>query len=485
MHFVVKFFPEITIKSPPVRKRFVKQLRRNLHRLLKSLVAGIEVKAGWDKFDIVAPSDSKQDTAKVAGVLANTPGIAYFAEVTVFDFDQIEDIGPQVLLIWQESLMGKSFAVRVKRSGEHAFKSIDVERMVGAVLNRGCVSAQVKLKNPDITIRLEIVKQRCFIVLKQQQGLGGYPLGTQEPVLSLVSGGFDSTVASYLTNKRGLTTHFCFFNLGGRAHELGVKEVSYYLWQKFAASHNVRFISVPFEGVVSEILENVHNSQMGVVLKRMMLRVATKVARDLKIGALVTGESVAQVSSQTLTNLRVINSVTELLVLRPLITMDKGEIINLSRAIGTEEYAANMPEYCGVISVKPTTRATIERIEAEEANFNWQIFDAAYEARRDMAISEVANDLGGELESLSVTKKLEESDVVVDIRHPNEAEIEPLTVSAATLKIPFYKLNTQFQTLDQDKFYLLYCDKGVMSQLHAAHLRDEGFENVGVYQAED
>jgi len=485
MHFVVKFFPEITIKSPPVRKRFVRQLRRNLHVLLKSSVPGIEVLASWDKFDIVAPSNTERDLAKVAEVLARTPGIAYFAEATVFEFEEVDDIGPAVLSIWRETLVDKTFAVRVKRSGDHDFKSIDVERIVGSVLNHGCASAKVKLKNPDITIRLEIVKQRCFIVLKQQQGLGGFPLGTQEPVLSLVSGGFDSTVASYLTIKRGLRTHFCFFNLGGRAHELGVKEVSYYLWEKFAASHNVRFISVPFELVVGEILENIDNSQMGVVLKRMMLRVATKVARDLKIGALVTGESVAQVSSQTLTNLQVINLATDMLVLRPLITMDKGDIINISRAIGTEEYAANMPEYCGVISVKPTTRASVDRINKEEEKFNWQVLDEAYAQRRNLAISDVTSDLGETVEPLPVTTQPNKNDVVIDIRHPNEVEIEPLLISTATIKIPFYKLNAQFQTLDSSQTYLLYCDKGVMSQLHAAHLREEGCKNVGVFQAED
>src|SRR5690554_7701043 len=83
-----------------------------------------------------------------------------------------------------------------------------------------------------------------------------------EPVLSLMSGGFDSTVASYQMLQRGVLPHFVFFNLGGRAHELGVRQVAHYLWEKYAASHRLRFISVPFEGVVAEILQNVDNSQM-------------------------------------------------------------------------------------------------------------------------------------------------------------------------------------------------------------------------------
>jgi thiamine biosynthesis protein ThiI len=97
-------------------------------------------------------------------------------------------------------------------------------------------------------------------------------------VLSLISGGFDSSVSSYLCIKRGLQTHYCFFNLGGRAHELAAKEVALFLWMKYHSSHRVKFISIPFKGVVEEILEKVDNSQMGVILKRMMLRSAEQIA---------------------------------------------------------------------------------------------------------------------------------------------------------------------------------------------------------------
>lgn len=171
-----------------------------------------------------------------------------------------------------------------------------------------------------------------------------------EPVLSLISGGFDSTVSSFLTMKRGIRTHFCFFNLGGHAHELAVKEVAYYLWNRFGSSHNVNFVTVPFEGVVEEILTKVDNSQMGVILKRMMLRAATQVAKEMYVEAVVTGEAVAQVSSQTLTNLAVIDAATDHLVLRPLIAMDKQDIIDISVKIGAEELVKNIPEYCAVIS---------------------------------------------------------------------------------------------------------------------------------------
>lgn len=482
MHFVVKYFPEITIKSPPVRKRFIKQLARNLQRLLDGEETGARVKHEWDRIDIALAEDNPELRARVADILSRTPGIAYYAAAELVDFSSLEDLAQQVLDIWGSALADKSFCVRVKRSGKHEFNSMEVERFVGAVLNRACETARVQLKDPDITVRLEVVGQQCYILRTHQQGLGGFPLGSQDGVLSLVSGGFDSVVASYLTTKRGLTTHFCFFNLGGRAHELGVKEVSYYLWQKYAASHEVKFVTIPFEDVVGEILSSIHNSQMGVVLKRMMLRVASRVAEEMQIQALVTGEAVAQVSSQTLANLSVIDSVTDTLVLRPLITMDKSDIINISRQIGTEEYAANMPEYCGVISRKPTTRATQERIEREEANFDWDKLEQAFQQRQVLPITAVAKDIGASA-AVHISHELAAGDVVIDIRHPDEEEAKPLQLDGVEVqKIPFYQLNTRWAQLEKGPRYMLYCDKGVMSQLHAAQLTEDGFSNVGVYR---
>lgn len=494
MRFIIKLFPEITIKSAPVRKRFVKQLQRNLAKQLQSLGPDIVVELGWDRLEVVASSlddDTHLLAAQITTVLSRTPGIASFAPVKIIGFDSLEHLGQQLIPIWSMRLAGQTFCVRAKRQGQHDYGSMDVERVVGSVLNHGTEAAGVKLRNPDVTVLLEIkqnrsLQNRCYVLLDQQKGLGGFPLGSQDPALSLVSGGFDSTVASYLTIKRGLLTHFCFFNLGGRAHELGVKEVSYYLWSKYSASHSVQFITVPFEEVVSEILQNVHNSQMGVVLKRMMLRVASRIAADLKIQALVTGESVAQVSSQTLANLSVIDSVTDTLVLRPLITSDKGDIIDLARQIGTEEFAANMPEYCGVISVKPTTRSTEERIVKEEASFDFEKLNQAYDQRRQVSITDVEKDNGPGVEVPVVTgfptASLSSTTVVIDIRHPDEEERKPLSLAGVTLKkIPFFELSRAFPQLDSSTQHLLYCDKGVMSQLHAAHLMESGFPNVGVY----
>lgn len=484
MHFIVKLFPEIIIKSPPVRKRFIKQLRDNLRVLLANLGVAIDIQRDFEKIEIRCPDADERITAQVSDVLARTPGIANFALIHDYPVEDLESIFQHTLRHLGASLAGKSFCVRAKRVGKHPFTSVQLEQYVGGGLLQHTDARAVDLHNPEVTVRLEVKGERLWVLTTKTQGLGGFPLGAQEPVLSLISGGFDSTVSTYLCIKRGLRAHYCFFNLGGRAHEIGVKEVSYYLWNKYGASHRVKFVTVPFEDVVREILEKVDNSYMGVVLKRMMLRAAEKVAESLEIPALVTGESVAQVSSQTLINLNAIDQVTDMLVLRPLSTMDKGDIIDLSRKIGTESFAASMPEYCGVISVNPTTRARMPKIEAEEKNFDFAVLERAINERRAQNIDEIVNELDADL-SVPVVSEVKSDHIVIDIRHPDERETQPLPVDDANVKtIPFYSLNNQFSTLDQTKQYFLYCQKGVMSQLHASHLKDAGHLNVGVYRPE-
>lgn len=445
----------------------------------------IEVSSHWDYLQVTVPEALFGLQQSLEKTLSDTPGISTYARVHQYALVDFEDLFRHTLEHYRERLAGKTFAVRCKRVGKHSFTSVDVESYVGGGLRQQSQAAGVKLKHPELTVRLEIRDQEVFIIDEIKTGLGGFPLGTQDVVLSLISGGFDSAVSSYMSIRRGLTTHFCFFNLGGREDEIAVKEVALYLWMRYASSHPVKFVTVPFERVVNEIIEKVDNSQMGVVLKRMMLRAAEAVAEEMKISALVTGEAVAQVSSQTLPNLAVIDQVSDILVLRPLIMSEKQDIIDLARKIGTEEFSAVIPEYCGVISVKPTTRASFSRIEREERQFDMEILKSAIRDRVELSIDRVGREEGSvQQDSLRIEAEAG-SATIIDIRHPDEEERKPLILqSQKILKIPFFKLNSLFNSgqLDKSVEYLLYCDKGIMSRLHASFLIEQGFKNVGVYR---
>lgn len=485
MKFIIKLFPEITIKSRPVRKQLIKQLKANLRNVLKRIDPDLKVTGQWDSVEVETVSTDEVVVEQVKHSLSNIPGIAYFLSVNKHEFVDFDDTLAKAKALYGASIEGKTLCVRVKRAGKHDFKSIDAERYIGGGLRQHCNAKGIDLKNPEVLINMEIRDQNLYLVNERHAGLGGFPLGSQESVLSLMSGGFDSTVASYLTMRRGIKTHFCFFNLGGRAHELGVKEVSHYIWEKFGSSHGVKFVSVPFEGVVAEILQNVNNSYMGVILKRMMYRAASAVAEKMELDCIVTGESVAQVSSQTLKNLSAIDQVTETLVLRPLVTTHKQEIVDIATQIGTYEFAANMPEYCGVISDKPTTRASMKRVMEEEEKFDFGVLEKALESMVIQHIKIVVDDFKQDVKVEEVSVLASEETVVIDIRHPDEEEKEPLELDGMLVeKIPFYKLHTVFKEKSLETEYLLYCDRGVMSQLHAQQLQADGYTNVKVFKKE-
>jgi len=483
MKFIVKLQSEITIKSRPVRKRFTKILESSVKNVLRRIDEQVTTRMNWDNIEVNTKDNSPENRERLVEALKCIPGIPMFLEVQQTEFVDVHDIFEKTLAVHAKSIENKTFCVRAKRTGDHDFNSLKVEQYVGGGLNQNVESAKVKLKNPDVTIHLEVKNKDLFIVTERHIGLGGFPIATQEDVLSLMSGGFDSGVSSYQMIKKGARTHYCFFNLGGSAHEVGVKQISYYLWNKFGSSHKVKFFAVDFEPVVGEILENVENSQMGVVLKRMMIRAATKIAEKGQIQALVTGESLGQVSSQTLTNLNVINRVTDTLILRPLAAYDKQDIIDIARKIGTEEFSKTIPEYCGVISKKPTVKAVLSKVEEEEGNFNFDILDKVISETRVYDIRDIGKESEEEIRAVDLVENIPANAVILDIRSPEEEEDKPLDLDNVEVKhIPFYKLATQFGDLDMSKDYLLYCDHGVMSKLQALYLLDNGFKNVKVYR---
>jgi len=475
--FILKLFPEIMVKGSSAKRQMVGQLYNNLMKLLERINPDIHVKKFSDKIEVVTPVDV---LAEVRQTLLNTPGIEQILEALQFDnMDTLDKIKVKVGEMMTKEIEGKTFVVRVKRSGKHPYNSTKIEQTVGGYMLAHSSAKGVDLHNPEVTIRLELINNQLNIITLKHVGLAGFPIGTQGDILSLMSGGFDSTIASYLAMKRGIKTHFIFFNLGGIAHEIGVKQVALYLWSKFGASHRVKFISVPFEPVVEEIFRSTHETYMGVTLKRLMLMAAEKVADEMEIDALLTGESVAQVSSQTLRNLALIDQVTNKLVLRPLATMNKPDIMHMADTIGTRHFAESMPEYCGVISKNPITHGSFKRIEREAKRFNYEILNKAVEDAQTIYVDEIIDNVTSAA-PIEVISDLDSDDfVVIDIR----TEEDCIETSCESIKIPFHKLKSEFKKLPKDKEYLLYCDKGIMSQLHAQYLRDaEDALNVRVYR---
>lgn len=482
MNVLLKLSPEITIKTNSIRKLMIKHLRANVRNVLSRLDERVRVRGNWDSLNVSLPEDLDGDQQEdMLQALCRISGVQQVLRVTTHQFESFEQALELVMPATLPEIANKSFCVRVRRVGTHEFTSTELERYLGGGLLKFSNNARVQLKKPDVEVKLELVKDELTIITERRKGLGGYPMGSQDQCIALMSGGYDSPVAAYRMMRRGVKTHYCFFNLGGPAHEQGVREVTHYLWQRYSASHRVWFVSVPFEPVVNEILAKIPNGYMGVVLKRMMLRAAARLAEKANIPALVTGEAVAQVSSQTMQNLAVIDQVTEHLVLRPVVTEDKQVIIDEAQKIGTARFAEVMPEYCGVISNKPNTKVQLADIIEAEANFDFailnKVIDEAVRTRSDRLLEE------NEVVAVEEKAEVSGSEVIIDIRHPDEVEAKALRVEGAQiLHIPFFKLRQEAEKLDPQQQYLLYCEQGVMSRMQAVYLVDQGYKNFAVYK---
>ena len=493
MKYIIKPFSEIMIKSKPVRKRYLSRLQSNIVNKIKPINNNIKTNLFWDKLELNIADEFKdqitpEDNKSIQKVLSRMPWVEAFMKVNSFELKDFQDTFEKVSQSYLDKIRDKSFVVRVKRSWEHDFTSIELERYIGGGLLKRLdeqgVKGRVDVRNAQVTVSLEIKNNDLYIVNQRLEGIGGYPTGTQDAIISLLSGWFDSWVSTFSMMKRGCKVDFLFFNLWGSAHELGVKQVAYYLNNNFSSGYNANIITVPFEDVVKDLVTNVHHKYRAIILKRCMLKVADLISQERKYYAIVKGDSLGQVSSQTLKNMFAIDKASDTLVLRPLISFNKQEIINISQKIGTYDFAVNMPEYCGVISDKPATGASLQDVLEAEETFNSDLLTHAFENKKVEKTSDVIDHANAQSEEIETTNFPSSGEVIIDLREKDGIKKSPLNIeSNEIINIPFYDINNRFKDLDQQKQYLLYCEKWVLSKLHGLYLKEKGFKNLRVYRA--
>ena len=294
-------------------------------------------------------------------------GIAYFAPVILVEQD-LEAI-TRVALELAAGTITDTVTFRVTTSrGDKNFphKSLDVNRKVGACIVEQ-TGAKVKLRKPDIVVRIQIYRESAYVFIRQIPGAGGLPVGSSGRVLSLFSGGIDSPVAAHLMMKRGCEVDFLHFHLLATHDQILQSKVINMARQVIAPHRYPATVymasAAPFEAALASYDSRVTT----VVFRRFIMRLAQHIAQQRRIPALVTGESVGQVASQTLQNINVISRSTDLPILRPLIGMDKLEIIALAHNIGT--YDLSIQPYkdpCALHARNPSTWAHIDAVLALE-----------------------------------------------------------------------------------------------------------------------
>jgi thiamine biosynthesis protein ThiI len=362
MNRVLVHYHEIALKRGN-RPAFVHRLVDNVGRALRGTgVKRVRSVPGR----IVVSLGPHADWAEISRRLQHVPGIANYSLSWRAERD-IDAITSRVL----EAIDGRAFttfAVRTKRADKSFhLPSPEINRIVGSAVQARSHAA-VDLNAPQLTITIEVVRREAFVALERLPGPGGLPVGSSGMVLALLSGGIDSPVAAWRMMRRGCEVAFIHFHgapYQDRTSRDKATEVVRLLTQRQFQS---RLHLVAFGEIQREIVTQVPRPYRVVLYRRMMLRIAETVATTIGASALVTGESLGQVASQTLSNLTVTEEATALPVLRPLIGMDKAEISAQAQAIGTFEISIQPDQDCCQLFVPrhPATRSTLGDIRAAE-----------------------------------------------------------------------------------------------------------------------
>ena len=323
---------------------------------------------------IAEPVDEETDFDKAVEAVSCVFGIAAYSVATVCEKD-FEEIKKAALEFLGDDLRRvKTFKVCAKRSDKKfPLKSPEICREVGGYLLSNIPSLKVDVHNPDITVTVEVRDTKVFIHGNQLKGAGGMPVGTSGKAALLISGGIDSPVAGYMMAKRGLVLnaiHFAAPPYTSKRAEMKVRELARIVSRY---SGRIKFMIVPFTEIQEAIKDNCPEELFTVIMRRMMMRIAIGIAEKDDCKALITGESLGQVASQTLDAIACTQAVATMPVFRPLIGMDKEEIIRIARKIDTFETSL-LPyeDCCTVFTPKhPRTRPTTALIEEAEQRYDF------------------------------------------------------------------------------------------------------------------
>jgi len=463
---IVRFSPEISTKARTTRLRFVRKLARNLHGALAATGARFEIERQWSRLVVhIDHPDAVEAASRVFGVHSVSTAVSW----PWSSLEEILELGREH---FQKAVTGKTFAVRVKRvdpGSQIDFRSVQVERELGSALfdrARG-----VDLKNPEVTAHVELHPDRVYFFSNATPAHGGLPLGIDSRALSLVSGGFDSAVASWQLLRRGVALHYLFFNLGGTIHHLGTSRVLQVLSRDWSCGYRPKLYVVDLREALDDLKKNSSSRYWQVLLKRLMLRGADRVAEEIRMQAFVMGDAIGQVSSQTLENIAVISEATSRPILRPLIAANKQEIIDQAKAIGTYELSAAVGEFCALDAKSPTTKAPLADLLAAEERFDISLLDRAVAEREELDLRD-PQPVENEIAHLGVDHVPEDA-VVVDLRSKDAFNRWHYR---GAVHLGYENALRTASSLPDAKRYLFYCEVGLKSVHLAEILQARGIE---------
>ena len=303
-------------------------------------------------------------------------GIQSISPVYIVEKDM--EVAKKVVLdlLSQEDLEGKTFKIMTRRS-DHTFEmdTNQINLFLGDAVLEAFPDIKVQLKQPDITVRIDVRREHLMVSLKTIQGAGGLPVGTSGRVMLMLSGGIDSPVAGYLAMKRGMEIQCVHFASPPYTSPQALEKTKLLAAKIARFGGSIQFLTVPFSRIQEEIKKSIPEAYLMTIMRRFMLRITDQLRENARALAIANGESVGQVASQTLDSMVAINDVTNTPIIRPVATMDKLDIIKVAEEIDTFELSIQPFEDCCTVFAPPSpkTKPKLEKARQYEARLDVEV----------------------------------------------------------------------------------------------------------------
>ena len=360
-------FGELSTKGKN-KKDFIRVLANNIKNALRDF-SNVSIETRFDHIYVVLNGN---DPEPIIEVLQDVSGIHSLSLVYKTDPD-IENLKKVSLELIQKE-EGQTFKVKAKRADKsYPIISEDIIRHVAGVILAN-TNLKVDVHNPDILLSIEIRQEGAYVFCKTYPAAGGYPLGVGGKIMHMLSGGIDSPVAAYLLMRRGIKIECIHFASPPYTNVGVIEKLKDLLSRLNKYQPEIRLNIIPFTKIQEEIYRNADESYAITIMRRMMFRLADRLAHRRRCPAISSGESVGQVASQTLESMYTINEVTSLPVLRPVVAMDKVDIIKLARKIDTYDISIRPFEDCCTIFApkSPKTKPSLEKAKEFEEKFDYE-----------------------------------------------------------------------------------------------------------------
>ena len=317
-------------------------------------------------------------------------GIQSISPVYIIEKDM--EVAKKVVLdlLSQENLEGKTFKIMTKRS-DHTFEmdTNQINLFLGDTVLEAFPKIKVQLKQPDITVRIDVRREHLMVSLKTIQGAGGLPVGTSGRVMLMLSGGIDSPVAGYLAMKRGMEIQCVHFASPPYTSPQALEKTKLLAAKIARFGGSIQFLTVPFSRIQEEIKKSVPEAYLMTIMRRFMLRITDELRKNAKALAIANGESVGQVASQTLDSMVAINDVTNTPIIRPVATMDKLDIIKVAEEIDTFELSIQPFEDCCTVFAPPSPKTKPKLEKARQYEQRLDVEGLIKEAVEQTVIEEI------------------------------------------------------------------------------------------------